>query len=82
MKENNEKKIKNEHEISKLIKAFPNFLDFFFNGVINFKNVKENEQESILRRNDRRLDSRDVQRHILISNRISITWLCPKRNPE
>ena len=23
MKENNEKKIKNEHEISKLIKAFP-----------------------------------------------------------
>ena len=46
MKENNEKKIKNEHEISKLIKAFPNFLDFFFNGVINFKNVKENEQES------------------------------------
>ena len=34
MKENNEKKINNEHEISKLIKAFPKERKLFFEPLI------------------------------------------------
>ena len=43
MKENNEKKIKNEHEISKLIKAFPK--DIAFKGDEKQKKVDENKDE-------------------------------------
>ena len=43
MKENNEKKIKNEHEISKLIKAFP-------------KDIAETEEDCREKNKDRKCE--------------------------